>query len=287
VAETNAAVSETADRQLDLFAAAGHRPADMPARPAATAAHMPPAELGDDALLEQVRRASLADCHALATEAGRRRLTTAIPALEELCRRFKGFGLRQAIPEQIAALEGLALIGGIAAARTVGRMITEQVVQGPGLVVAAEVAARLGARLPPECALPLLRNPEPRVRAAACRCARSGQDVVAVMIELLGDLHAEVSRAAACALGQMGRREARPLLLRLLYQDPSAEVIDAAASLGDEECLILLGRIGRARPDLTDAVLVALEGIEEPRAAAIAKSVRRQAPSALRLLKER
>lgn len=272
-------MSETAeDRQLDLFAAAGHRPDVVPAPPA-TAPPVPPTELGDDALLERIRRASLADCHALAMEAGRRRLVTAIPALEGLCRRFMGFGLQQMLPEQIAALEGLALIGGIAATRTVTRMLVEQVVQGPGLVVAVAVAARLGVGLPPACALPLLRDPEPRVRAAACRCARSNPDVVAVLIELLGDLHAEVSRAAACALGRLARPEGRPLLLRLLYRDPSAEVIDAAASLGDEECLILLGRIGRARPDLADAVLTALEGIEQPRATALAESVRRSRPA--------
>ena len=268
-------MSEAAsDRQLDLFAAAGHR-ADLVPAPPARAPAVLPAELGDNALLERIPRASLADCHPLAAEAGRRRLHTAIPALEELCRRFRGFGLRQPIPEQVAALEGLALIGGAAAARTVERIIIERVVQGPGLVVAVEAAARLGVRLPPDRALPLLRDPEPRVRAAACRCARSGPDVAQVMIELLGDLHAEVSRAAACALGRMARCEARPILVRLLSRDPSAEVIDAAASFGDEECLILLGRIGRARPDLADAVLAALEGIDEPRAAAIAESVRR------------
>ena len=269
-------MSETAsDRQLDLFAAAGDRADVAPALPAAPARRAPPAELGDDALLEQIRRASIADCHVLATEAGRRRLSAAIPVLEDLCRRFRGFGLRRAIPEQLAALEGLALIGGIAAARTVARMITEHVMQGPGLAVAAEAAVRLGVRLPPECALALLRDPEPRVRAAACRCARSSPDVATVMIELLGDLHVEVSRAAACALGRVGRPEARPILLRLLCQDPSAEIIDAAASLGDEECLALLGRIGRARPDLADAALAALGDIEEPRATAIAESVRR------------
>ncbi len=263
------------ERQLDLFSAAGHRSDDTPATLVADAPRVPPAELGDEALLERIRRASLAECCALAAEAGRRRLNTAIPVLETLCRRFKGFGLRQALPEQVAALEGLALIGGIAAARVVERIIVERVVQGPGLVVAAEVAARLGSRLPDDCALALLRDPEPRVRAAACRCARPRPDVVSVMIELLGDLHAEVAKAAACALGRTGRREAGPLLLRLLCQDPSAEVIDAAATLGDEEYLILLGQIGRARPDLAGAVLAALEGIEEPRAVAIAESVRR------------
>jgi HEAT repeats len=270
-------MSDTAsDRQLDLFAAAGHRPDVVPALPAAR--HLPPAELGNDALLDHIRRASIADCHVLAMEAARRRLNTAIPALDELCRRFKGFGLRQPIPEQLAALEGLALIGGIGAAQIVARMITEQVVHGPGLAVAAEAAVRLGVRLPPERALPLLRDPEPRVRAAACRCARSSPDVTAVMVELLGDLHVDVSRAAACALARLRRPEARLMLLRLLCQEPSAEIIDAAASLGDEECLVLLGRIGRARSDLADAVLAALDEIEAPRATAIAASVRRSRP---------
>lgn len=265
-------MTETAsDRQFDLFAGAGHRPDVLPAAPAR---RVQAAELGDAALLEHIRRASIADCHALAMEAGRRRLSAAISALEELCRRFKGFGLRKAIPEQLAALEGLVSIGGVAAARTVARMITEQVVQGPGLVVAAEAGVRLGVRLPPECALPLLRGPEPRVRAAACRCARTNPDVAAVMVELLGDLHVKVSQAAACVLGRLGRPEAQPILLRLLYQEPSAEIIEAAAALGDEECLVLLGRIGRARPDLADAVLAALDEIEKPRAAAIAESVR-------------
>lgn len=263
------------DRQGDLFSGNWPGPDDAHPAPSDEAPRVSPEELDDGALLERIRRTGIADCHALATEAGRRHLAAAVPALEELCRRFTGFGLRQALPEQIAALHGLASIGSIAAARTVERMIVAQVVQGPGLIVAAEVAARLGSRLPAGCALALLRHPEPRVRAAACLSARPGPEVTAVMVELLEDLHPQVAQAAACALGRMGRREARPLLLRLLCQDPSAEVIDAAASLGDEECLILLGQIGRARPELADAVLAALEALEEPRATAIAASVRK------------
>jgi hypothetical protein len=302
VAEVDAAVSETAsDQQLDLFAGAGYRPDDDadhlsriageslppgsdPAVAVCSAAGegagaqrspAPPAELSDEALLERIRRASIADCHVLAGEAARRRLPAEIPALKELCRRFKGFGLRQVIPEQAAALEGLALIGGTAAARTVERTIIDQVVQGPGLTAAVEAAARLRVRLSMQHTLALLSHPERRVRAAACRCARPSPEVALVLIELLGDLHTDVARAAACSLGRMGRSEARPILLRFLLQDPSAEVIEAAASLADEEFLILLGRVGRARPDLADAVLAALEETDAPRASAIAESVRR------------
>ena len=50
--------------------------------------------------------------------------------------------------------------------------------------------------------------------AAACACVRAGGDIVATLIELLTDLNGEVSTAAACALGEMGRVEARDPLKR-------------------------------------------------------------------------
>ena len=53
---------------------------------------------------------------ALAAEAGRRRLAAAVPSLETLCRRFSGFGIDRMVPEQAAALQALAAIGGREAA---------------------------------------------------------------------------------------------------------------------------------------------------------------------------
>jgi hypothetical protein len=68
--------------------------------------------LGDEALIAGITGAGLTDAPSLAAEAGRRRLAAVIPALEGVCRRFAGFGLERAIPEQVAALEALAAIGG-------------------------------------------------------------------------------------------------------------------------------------------------------------------------------
>ena len=45
----------------------------------------------------------------------------------------------------------------------------------------------------------------------------------------------------------MGRNDARPMLLRLLQQAPSAAVIDAISAIADEECLVILGRIAPTR----------------------------------------
>jgi hypothetical protein len=97
---------------------------------------------------------------------------------------------------------------------------------------------------------------------------------MSVMIDLLDDLNRAVARAAACALGQMGRIEARPILASLLRQGPSEDVIDAVSVIADEECIVLLGRIARSTSPLSDAALNALENIDHPRASTVALAVR-------------
>ncbi|HEX5327361.1 MAG TPA: HEAT repeat domain-containing protein, partial [Acetobacteraceae bacterium] len=219
--------------------------------------------------------ASSAECRALAGEAGKRRLVAAVPALESLCRRFRGFGRDDPITEQIAALDGLAMIGGAEAARTVAAIVEDDIVQGPGLGRAVAAAARLGVRLSAGTAARLLRHAGPEVRADACRCAGAGAEVTAILIDLLGDLHPPVAAAAACALGRLGRIEARPALIRLLAETPSPEVIAALAAVADQDCMVLLARLGRARPELTDAVLAALDDMDDRRATQLAGTVRR------------
>ena len=66
----------------------------------------------------------------------------------------------------------------------------------------------------------------------------------------------------------------RPLL-RLLREAPSAPVIDSMSSVADEECLVILGRIARTRPDLADAALAALDSVGSSRAVKIAAASRR------------
>jgi HEAT repeats len=258
--------------QLDLFSGDGFRveqpPPDPKRRP-----RLVPTDLDGAALIAALTRASLADCRGLADEAGRRRLVAAVPALETLCRRFKGFGLDHTVPEQTAALAGLSAIGGGEAAAAVARIVADRVIQGPGLTGAIRTAADLRSRLPAQIVLPLLRHGDPGIREEACRCAHAGPEVIAVLVDLLDDLNRAVARAAACALGRMGRIEARPVLVRLLQEDPSMEVIDAAVSVDDAACIVLLGRIARTRPDLASAALGALGDSDDPRAAAIAAAL--------------
>jgi HEAT repeats len=225
--------------------------------------------------LRPFRRRRSAIATGLRREAGRRRLARAVPALEALCRGFKAFGLEHEMPEQAAALAGLAAIGGRDAAGAVARIIVGQVVQGPGLKQAVGVAARLGVILPNSVVLPLLRHAAPEVRANACRCASAAPEVATLLIDLLEDLNGGVAREAACTLGRMGRIESRAALTRLLREDPTTKVIEAVSMVADDVCLVLLGRIAGAGTARGHAALAALDNIEGPRAARIAAAARR------------
>ena len=143
----------------------------------------------------------------------------------------------------------------------------------------AAAAARLGAKLPAGAVMDLLRHHDPQIRADACRFAHPWREAIPLLRDLLDDLHSDVGRAAACALGQMGRSEVRPLLARYLREKPSVEVIDAMAPLADEDCVILLGRVARAVPELSGTVLSALDAIDHPQAEKIANAIREKWPT--------
>jgi len=259
--------------QLDLFAGSGNRP-DQIAAPTADRPRRIASELEDEALITAIPHDFVGDCRSLTAEAARRQLVWAVLALEALCRRFRGFGLEHPVPEQTAALEALAEISGGEAAGAVRRILVEKIVQGSGLKSALKAAARLGVGLPVKVIVSLLRHEAPEIRAGGCRCARSPA-VIPLLLGLLDDPDHVVAREAACALGRMGRNDARPMLLRLLQQAPSAAVIDAISAIADEECLVILGRIARTGPDLVDVALEALDSIGSPPAMKIAAASRR------------
>ena len=227
------------------------------------------AELSDAGLIEAIPYAGLSECVALTEEAARRGLRAAVPALEALCRRFRGFGLHRGVPEQISAVRALAVLGGTDAAAALRRLIATAAVQGPGLSEAVRAASSLRCCLPEDAAVALLRHADPEVRAAACRCVPNTSRVVDVLSELLGDLHGPIAMAAACALGRIGRAEVRPVLLQLLRTAPCTEAIEAVTRLADEEVVVLLGRIARAHATLREVALAALEDIDTPRSAVV------------------
>jgi HEAT repeat protein len=232
--------------------------------------------LSDTELIAMLPRARQNEASALAREAARRGLADAVPSLEALCRRFAGFGLDREVTEQVAALSGLASLGGPAAAEAVTRRIVSAAVRGPGVRVALEAACALGCRLPPDRVAGFLRGDDPMVREAACRCARGGADVIAGLVDLLTDLHPSVTQAAALALGRLGYREGSAVLARMLGTAPTEEVIRALAGIAGDDDWVRLGQTAVRVPGLAGVVLEALEESEEPRAMAVAEGVRRR-----------
>ena len=219
--------------QLDLF---------RDSRAAAVAPSVAPsarstfdvAALDDDGLVAALASANPTDSLTLVAEAALRRLAAAVPLLRSLSRRHAGYGASRPIPEQIAALNALHAIGTHEATLAVAEAIERGWVEGPGLAVAIRCAGRLHAHLLAETVAKLLQHADPNVRASACGCARPLPLVIALLGELMADLHQPVAEAAACALGRFGRVEARPMLAALLEKAPSEEVIEAAGAVADE-----------------------------------------------------
>jgi len=265
-----------AGQQLELFAidriSAGLK--GSPAQPPVRAV-----ELTDAALIAAIPDAGVTAAPRLAAEASRRRLTGAVPSLEKLCQRLTGFGVDRLVPEQLAALEALADIGGEAARQAIGRLVAQRIVQGPTLAAALNAAARLGSSLPSSRLGEFLNDSDPTVRRAACRCVRSAGSYLRVLIELLDDPCPEVASAAALALGRIGRVEARPLLMGLLRREPSAEIVDALARIADEEVIVIFGRVARTMPDLAQPILEALDQLEDFRAERVAAALRAHNPA--------
>jgi hypothetical protein len=218
---------------------------------------------------------TLADAFAITAEVGERRLSAAVPALTALCNRFVGYGASAVVPEQVAALQALGAIGGQKAAHAVSNLIAKNIVQGPTLVTALTVASQLGVVLPGDVALHLLRDPESSVRSAACGCVRAGHEIFAELVSMMVDPNAEVVIASACALGRMGRTEALGHLKRHLLERPSLRIVDALGRVADDDAVVLLARTGRARRELTESVISALEEIESPRALSAADALNR------------
>lgn len=266
---------DSAFEQFDLFSGFGAVPPWAEPASMDWAPH-DPARLSDVELIAVLPRARQIEAPALTAEAARRGLADAVPALEALCRRFAGFGLNHEITEQVAAVSGLAVLGGAAAKDAVTRIIVAGWVCGPGLRAALEAAAGLGCRLPPERVAACLRDNNPAVREAACRCARGGAEVIAALLDLLADLHPGVTHAAALALGRLGRREGGAVLVWLLHTAPSEAVVRALAAIAEDDDWVRLGQTAMRMPELAAVVLEVLEESEEPRAIAVAAGVKRR-----------
>ena len=228
----------------------------------------------DEALMEAVsgnpKRLRLAAIE----EVGRRRIAGAVPALALVCRQLMGHGADEIVPEQIAAVEALAAIGGRGSAAAMAELIDEQVIVGPGLLDALVAAAGLGSVLAQDVMPSLLRSDDADIRAAACRLVRGRPGEVAQVRLMLDDRSPQVRLAAACCLGSLGHEDVRPALLAAADSSPTHEVIEGLAGVIDADTVVRLGRIARLAPEWREAIVEVLEDCDLPTAAKVAAGLR-------------
>lgn len=267
----NATGPDPTTRQYDLFTASEAPPS---VEPAARARRTPPRDrrqMTDEALCASVAAVSLGDAAEVLGEVARRQLAAAIPQLACLIRRFKGFLTRGPIIEQTEALQALVAIGGSGAADVVRRAIEHGEFNCANLGAALRAAARLHIRLAPNVVELALGHDLAEIRIAACAFASARPNQLALLIDRLGDEDARVRTAAACALGELGRVEARSKLARLLQVSPSIAIIEAAVGVADEDLVVQLGKLARERDAFRDCIVEALEDCD----LALATKIRR------------
>jgi HEAT repeat protein len=265
--------SDVAPDQYDLFdvgeaplAAVAAKRSTNPRAPAANA-------MADDALCASIVSVALGDAAGVLGEVAHRRLASAVPHLAALIRRFKGFETRRPIIEQTEALGALVAIGGLDAAAVLRSAIERGEFNRANLGAALRAAAQLGIRLEPSVVEAALSHDEAEIRLAACAFASARPNLLALLLERLADQDEQVRVAATCALGDLGRIEARPLLLRLLQISPTVAIIEAAASVADEAVVIQLGKLAREQDCFRDPVIQALEDCDMVLAAKIRRDL--------------
>ena len=265
---------ETAQHQLDLFAERGGvEPRHSPK--AATSSAPAPAldALSDDDLLELIPDVGPSDVEAVCSEVVSRSLQAAVPALEALWRRFSGFGIEKPLREQLAVVDTLVSLGGTDARSALRRIVLSRDLPASLLPAALQAAASAGLALPAPFVGPLLDHEDAAVRGAAFALAASANVPADRLHASLFDRSAANRRAAAVALGLRGDSRARQPLFDELARAPSSEIIEAVATVWDDDAIVHLGRCARHHPRLAGAVLDALRDIGSPRAHVVAKDV--------------
>ena len=254
------------ESQPELFDERGLTDAGGVEMPPAPDTPLVPADLTDEALIAMLPQASMLAADGLCSEVASRGLVGAVPALEQVWRRFAGFGIGTPLVEQRAVLNALARLD-CAAARTALRgIVLSKGLPASLLPGALGAAAEAALSLPAGFVGPLLEHEDAAVRAAAFALAPRAGVPVELLRDGLGDQSAAVRRLAAIAMGNAGDAGATAPLAAELVRNPSAAAIEALASIGDEDAIVHLGRCAERHPALAGTVIDALRDMDSPRA---------------------
>lgn len=257
--------------QFDLFSI------QKPVRPKVLPAAQPRDRevLSDEDILDRLPMAGISDVSLLCGLAVRRRLgDRALPALEALWRRFKGFGNDRPEPEQTAVVETLAKLGTARARESLAGIVTAPNFPPPLLPAALSAARSAALKLPAQFVGPLLAHADPRIREQAAKLSGFGQPDIGALAACLDDTQPAVRRAAAIVLGQFGYAGAKTILLDELQKTPTGEIIEALTAIADDDIIVHLGRCAKSHPALAEPIAAELDDIGTPRSRKVAARIR-------------
>ena len=260
-----------APRQPDLFDERASSGADRVQGPINRDAGIAASRLTDGQLIAMLPEANLLNVEALCSEVVSRSLGEAEPALERLWRRFVGFGIMVPFVEQRVVLSTLGRIEGEAPRAALRRIVLEKALPATLLPFALRAAAQAGLALPTAFVAPLLSHPDPAVREPAFVLAAKAGLGGDRLRDGLTDPSTSVRRLAAIAMGALGDVKAKEALVAEIATNPSLEVIEALAAIGDDDAIVHLGRCAERHPALAGAIVDMLRDMESPKAERLAR----------------
>ena len=171
-------------------------------------------------------------------------------------------------------VETLAKIGTAAAREMLAGIVTAPELPFPLLPTALRAAMAVSLRLPGTFTGPLLAHGDPEVRELAIRLCALGRPEFGGLEACLADTYPAVRRAAAVVLGGFGRDRAKAILLAELARHPTGDVVDALATIADDDIVVHLGRCAEMHPELAGRIAAELEEMQTPRSLKIANRIR-------------
>ena len=255
-----------ADGQPDLFDRRASYGAERVRVPIDRDAGMTASRLTDGELIAILPEANLSNVETLCAEVVSRSLHDAVPALESLWRRFVGFGIRVPFVEQRAVLSTLGRIDADAARAALREIILSKSLPASLLPFALRAAAQAGLTLPTAFVAPLLSHPDAAVREPAFALSPKAGVGGDLLRDGLTDSLSSVRRLAAIAMGVRGDADARDGLIAEMASNPSLEVIEALAAIGDDDVIVHLGRCAERHPALAGAIVDVLRDMESAKA---------------------
>lgn len=229
----------------------------------------------DQKIIALIPKANLSNVESLCGQVLQRGLgDAAVPALETLWHRFRGYGREGALPEQRFSLETLAHIGTQSARTVLTRIVCSSELPEALLPLALEAALTARLVLPLHQISPWLEHDIPLVRQLAYTLVGYSSPPGYLLERGCSDPDPAVRRTVRITMGMLGHGSAKQPLLTELDRNPTGDIVRALAAIADADIIVRLGRCAEANPELVDFIIEELIDTGDATALRIAQRLR-------------